>query len=555
MRKLVVGGLEKYYSSIAISKYLNNIFIRNKKILFNYFIELIKDYILQKKYSCFNYRNNKNNINIFFKENEDLISSFEIPSDRKKDCINFFIKKEQTKSNKRKIINNKNIINKKKANNINIKDYNWKNDIKSRNNTNKMISLYNKKNKKENFKNNINIKINLINHNNINENNKNRNNKPFSSDNVLKNNLKNIHKNKINVNQKKKIFNEIKPKKVYSKKKISDDNTINSLKKDSSFSSINTNGIKNKIKIKKLLLIINKIKKKFFELYFHFFINNMKIQRKNNSEIKFDFLKLINLLNKKKLKTYFNIFKNKSLFSKNNNDYEKSKNNAELSSLFQKRNITYYKKKNSKHSYAKLKNRTKDNNEYHKIKVNKNIQIEKNKKLKILKKLITNKMNNNFIKYFLKWKNNCNNNDIPVIHYDLDINKKYNNGRSHNLYRQKSEIPNKRHIKIKFKKSYTNNYNTISANSYDKKHNLSKSCKKMKISKIVYNNNNSNIFFSTLSSDLNIKCKENLMIRLSKKNNIFFNKVISLIKIIEKKNILYKFFIDWKKETKNKKCE
>jgi hypothetical protein len=285
----------------------------------------------------------------------------------------------------------------------------------------------------------------------------------------------------------------------------------------------------------------------------------MKVQRKNNLEIKFDFLKLIYILNKKKLKTYFNIYKNKSILQKNNNksvEYEKSKNNSELLSIFQKRNITYYKKKNSKHNYAKLKNNAKASNEYNKIKVNKNNQIKKNQKLKLLKKVVSNAINYNLNKYFLKWKNQCNNNinnNMPFAYFNAAINKKYNNGRSNHMYRKKSENPNKRHIKIKYKKSYSNNFNSISENSYDKKNTLSKSCKKMKISKIIYNNNN-NIFFSTLSNDLSMKCKENLMNKISKKNSIFFNKVISLIKVIEKKNILYKFFIDWKKESKNKKC-
>ena len=221
LRKLVVGGLEKYYSSIAMSKYLNNIFIKNKKIFFKEFIESLKLYILHERYSCFKYKKNRNKINIFFKGNKNSEESFEIPNDKRNDCIYYFIKREQIKSKKLKVMNNKYLIDKNK--NINIKDYNWKYDKKGKNNKDKMISIYNKNNKERFNKNNINIKINLINQNNIEMNKKNnsKNYKGISSDYIINNKEKFIHKYKRNINSNKniKLIKENRHKNIYSKKK------------------------------------------------------------------------------------------------------------------------------------------------------------------------------------------------------------------------------------------------------------------------------------------------------------------------------------------------
>ena len=568
LRKLVVGGLEKYYSSIAISKYLENVFFQNKKSLFNYLIDLLKEYILYKNYSTFKYRNKRNNINILFKGDEDTINSFDIPIDKKKDCIYFFIKKEQNNFNKIKIKNDRNFIDDNKRNNLNIKNNNWKYVKKSRNDKNKMISLYDKKKndkyRKDNCKNNINIKINLFNHNNIEGNNdKNvKNNRFLNDDDIIKKGFKFVHKNKNNIYSKdnRRFFKKIKQKNIYTKKTIEEKNDSNLNKKDISSSSIQSNYIKNKIKIKtkKLFDFINAIKKKFLHLYFIFFINKLKLEKKNNKKNIFDFHKICEILNKIVIKSYFNTFKNN--IGSVNNRAEKRKNIKTMINIFPKRNITYYKKKNSKYNYAKLQNKSEAPYQHQKIKVNKNSQIEKNKKSKLLKKMVENKINlskkKNIIyltKYFVIWKNKC---QLPFLHLNIEtINSKYkSNTINSKMFRQKSESK-KKHVKIKYKKAFSNllnNYdNTFFSNTSNKKHYLSKSTKKMKINKIM-SSSFSNLI-SNFSKEIDSKSKQNLMNIISKKNNDFYNKVISLIKLIEKKYIIYKCFFEWKKESKKKK--
>ena len=548
LRKLVVGGLEKYYSSIAISKYLINIFFKNKQKLFKFFIEMLKEYIMQKKYSCFKYRKNNNNINIFFKGNDESNGSFEIPNDKKNDCIYFFIKSEQDKSNKPKIINEK-IKNNINKNNINIKYYNNKYDKRSRNIKNNKITLYNKKSNdiinKDNFKNRINIKINLINHNN--------NDNIDSYRRMTNNNYTKIFdKNKIKLNYK---LNKIRDKKIYVKKKVGEENNNynnnNILIKNNSasFKKDKTKEIKIKKDIykKHLIPFMNLIKRNFIHLDYRIFIYNLKVKVKNNNnkEKKLYLSKLIKILNKIMIKNYFNKIKNKNNDKKNFNIIEFRNKNDHLNSIFPLKNITYYKKKNNKHNYAKLNKKPNLNNQYQKIKVNKNNAIEKNKKSKLLKKIIEKKLNKeNILKnYYLIWKNSYK---LVYIEFNTNRNLTIEKGEKN---RNKSES-NKKHIKIKFKKSFTNN--TIRSSSYEKSNLLSVNSKKMKVSKLFYDKKN---FYSTASSINLPHYKNNIFNRINNDENQFCNKIISLIKKIENKNIIYKSFIDWKKEVRKNKKE
>ena len=546
LRKLVVGGLEKYYSSIALSRYLNNIFTKNKKILFKYFIESIKEYILHKRYSCFKYNKNQNNVNIFFKGSEDSVNSFEIPNDKKKDCIYFFIKKEQNKINKLKIMSNKNYTDKNK--NINIKDTNWKYDKRSRNYKNKMNSSSNNKNKEKFNKNNINIKINLINQNNIDVNkNTIKNNKAISPDYIINNKSKFIHKYKRNINliQNIKLIKDAKPKNIYSKKIIGEENKNKIVKKENSSSYKYNDYIKNKNGLKKIFCIIKIIKKHYLRLYYLFFINKIKVKIKY-----YNFIKIMNVFNKIIMKKHFQIFK-KNLFSNKINYKEKRTQDVELiSNIFSKNNIIYYKKKNNKHNYAKLRNKPESNHEYKKIKVNKNTKIENNIKLKLLNIIIDKKLHkikdineNNIRKYFSIWKKSYK---LLFVNYNFR-NSTYNNSSSENFSRQRSQNSKKIHLKIKYKKSSIFNNKTFYSNNSTDKNILSKSCKKMKISKILLSRNN---FYSSFSNDIDIKCKDNLTKKIMKNDTKLINKVISLIKIIEKKSIMYKYFIFWKKGAK-----
>ena len=545
LRKLVVGGLEKYYSSIALAKYLGNIFYKMKKSLFPIFIEKIKDYIISKKFSCFkNNRNKNNNIKFFFDGNNDSMS-IEIPNDKKKDCIYYFIKKEQKKSN---IFKDKKNSNKKEILlNNNIKDYKWQKDKRSRNdNKKKIVSLYNKKNnnlKNGKFNDRVNIKINLINHNNT------ENNKKFQINkaNLIRNKFNGAPKMNVFLNPKKKsIIEPKKSKNIYIKKKVGEESSNKILTKGNSATLINFRSkkrISKKINAKKFISTLNIIRNKFLYFYFLLFINNLKIN-KTNKKYQIFFLKIFEILRRNILKKYFNILKNNSINKSNKNLtplYSKKEIND--NAVFPKRSITYYRKKNSKYNYAKL-----NKNDIHKIKVNKNNQIEKNKKLKLLKKIIEKKIKNThevLSQYFSKFIKNPR---IPVVHFEFKTNAK---SKTNNLKRIKSEnMPKKGHIKIKYKKSSSNNKTFCSNSSNNKRNYLSNSCKKMKISKKIYD---INTFYSTISNEIDSKCMINLFNRIIKKDYKFFNKVVNLIKKLENKNILYKYFTDWKKESKNKK--
>jgi hypothetical protein len=114
-------------------------------------------HISNKKTKLFSY---KNDIKKYVKNSEDNNGSFGIPKDKVKDCIYFFIEKEQIKAKNNKYNNNKKQM-------LNITDYNWNNNKKFKKHNVKIVSLYDKKNnnkiKKENSNKNFNAKMNLFN--------------------------------------------------------------------------------------------------------------------------------------------------------------------------------------------------------------------------------------------------------------------------------------------------------------------------------------------------------------------------------------------------------
>ena len=515
LRKLVVGGLEKYYSSIAMSKYLNNVLYQNKKYLFHYFIELIKEYIITNKFSYFKYKRNKNNINNFFKnKDDDTNGSFEIPLDKKNDCIYFFIKREQAKSNKNKPYDNSNndtnLFNDDKD--IKINGYNWKSNKKSRNIKNNKLNCLNNENCKK-----VNIKINSINLYDL-ENNKKI--KRFESDIAINGNKKRQKIKSIDLY----INPSIKAshKKIYTKKRIGEEksnknNNRNIFLKRFKPSFVNqvsdSNIIKNRIKKNKKEINANKlnsvvkiIKKKYFHFYYPIFIKKLKIE------------------NSKKTRNGFQLH------------------------LFPKRNITYYKKKGGGFDYAKLKLKSDNKNEINKIKVNKNNNIEKLKKYKLIKKIMEKKINKinkkNIIyltKCFLFWKNFFK---IKFSHFQLKEKLKSNNEQQTDLCRYKSEHTSpKKHIKFRFKKLF-HTVETICSSNSERKKNSSMSCKKMKIFKKYSDQKN---LFSTFSTVINSNCKKNLFTQINKKHD-FYDKIVSLMKKLENKNMKNKYFTYWKKK-------
>ena len=521
LRKLVVGGLEKYYSSIAMSKYLNTILYHNKKYLFSYFIEAIKDYIINSKYSCFRYNNNKNNINIFYKNEVDENESFEIPLDKKNDCIYFFIKREQAKYNKNKLSDNKNLKSKNHEKLTDIYDYNWKNERKIR--RIKKVTNNGINNEKCNK---VNIKINLFNQNNNIDNKRSLKNKRFDSETAL-NNCKYRYKNNTTD-----FYDNNKPikarlKKVYTKKKIGEEKK-----------RINNNNIK---------IMVPPGINGGIGIGFNKNFNTNKESKKEiiNKELNKEYInELINIIKKKCFCLYFPL-----LVKQLKLEISKIRDNFIKKSLFPKRNITYYKKKNNKYHYAKLKGKSAKTNGINKIKVNKNNQLKKHKFLKKLvekKALLINKKNIiSLTKYFLNWRNNFRS---SIISFHLRDNKRINNSEEKDLNRYKMEkISPKKHIKCRFKKSLTNTQ-SLSLSKSEKKKISSLSCKKMKIERRY---SEQKLPLSLLSNDIDLNCQRNLFVQMNKKEELY-KKVISIIKKLENKNVEYKYFSFWKKEVKKK---
>ena len=547
LRKLVVSGLEKYYSSLALHKYFDNIIYNNKKKLFNYFIEAMNDFIIKKQITCFSYKKSKNYIKKFFKDYEESYSSFGISNDKKEDCIYFFIKKEQNKNKENKYgiknnIKNKN-LKKDKEKEININEYNCINSNKKRNNNCILTSLYKKNSyclKNENKNKNNNIKVNLYKKmENDNKNNNNNNRRCLS--NVIPDISKLIHKkNKNN----KRIIVERNSKRIYVRKKALEENRSNKLMKEMISHIINKSDLINKNKSKKLIILtnfINTIKNKYLNVFYHLLINLLNFQIKKNI-VKNYFLNIFQNINKKILEKYYRIFKNNLIL-------KKIDENEKINEIYLSNSVPY-----SPCSNSRLRNKNFGINEIHKIKVNKNNQIEKNKKIKILKKIIEkkiikeNKINAIYLtKNFLKW--NALHKKTLTVQFNSNENLKKLNNKKPKSFTKKISKDNssKKHIRVKIKKLLTSNDSIISRSS-DRKMMSSLSSKKMRVfKKISYDNN-----FSTLVSYNNDKSSKDLFSQYNKNESAFINKISSLINKLEIKNIMYKYFHYWKKESKNK---
>ena len=509
LRKLVVGGLEKYYSAIAIGKYLEQIMKRNKKYLFKIFIDLLKKYSSNKKTKLFSYRKRKNDIKRYIRNTEDKNGSFGIPKDKVKDCIYFFIKKEQIKANNNKYKCNKDQV-------LNITDYNWNNKKYQRNKV-KIVSLYNKKNdnkiKKEKSNNNFNAKINLF----IKKDNYYNRRSPNYNNNS--NCPKYFHK----ISNKNKKLTIEKPKKIYVRKAVrenSNHNISNYFSSEISSIVAKENNIKtskeNNYKVLYSLLSI--IRRKYLNLFYPFLIGQL---------IK---LKQINLSNKISI-------------------IRKRKNNSLT-------NISLLKKIDN--TYSKINIKPKEIYKSPKIKVNKNNKIEKNRKFKTLKKIVEKKSNKmdkiNAIcltKYFIFWNkyNLFKKLSSPSVHVHLSENfKKIEHKKPFSKDRRSENATPKKHIKIRFKKT-SSSPGTLDPNSCDRKHVSSLSNKKMNVIK-KYSFFNSESLTHNRSISNNNNCKKNLMDQINKKENKFSNKIISIVQKLELKNILFKHFHHWKKSKK-----
>ena len=501
LRKTLTGGLEKYYSSIAITQYINNFIYNNKKVLFHYFIESIKEFILSKKFKNLNGKITKNNINEYFSENDESFNSLGIPKDKKNDCIYFFINSEKTKNNNNKnnIKNNGLYENHSKSNIINKKNYNFKCCKKYKDNDDIKMMYYKKPYKyikSQNFHKNINIKINLLKNNNA----KNELLRYLGTD-------VSFHKKKD-----KKLINQ----KLYVKKKFNEISSNNNSKSNSSS---------------------NKTKCFTYETF------SPLLNAKGKNFIILN--SFMNMIKRKYLLLFFSLFKI-NINSRKINVFKNHKSNSEM-------NVNFFHKENKSNKSIEI-------NEYYKIKVNKNNNIEKSKRVKLIKKILGKKFNEHFKKnilslkkYFYIWKRHNFNKSATFAHFHpkQNINKaniveNLNINPIQVISRREKTINSslKKHIKIKYKKSLTS-FNTISSKSFDRKN---MSFKKMKIIKKLIEHYNS---FSSLSSS-NLINNNNYKTKIFNQINkdIFIKKIFSIVNKLELKSKLFKHFHHWKKKLK-----
>jgi acetone carboxylase gamma subunit len=381
----------------------------------------------------------------------------------------------------------------------------------------KIFSLYDKKNKnkikKENSNINFNVKTNLFNKKD------NYYNIRCSTNNNNSNCQKNFHK----ISNKNKKLTEEKPKKIYVRKKVRENNNhniSNYFSSEISSIKINENNIETSKEnnYKSLYSLLFTIRRKYLNLFYPLLIGQLNK------------IKQYNLINK--ISTI-----------------RKRKNNSLGSKSLQK---------TISNNYSKVEIKPKSIYKSPKIKVNKNNKIEKNRKLKTLKKILEKKSNKidkinaiSLTKYFFIWSkyNFFKKISSPSFHVHFNENfKKLEHKKPFSKDRRCQNETPKKHIKIRLKKTFSSP-GTLEYNSSDRKHISSLSSKKMTIIK-KYSCFNSDILTHNLSSSNNITCKQNLLNQINKKENKFFNKIASVIQKLELKNILFKHFHQWKKKSK-----
>jgi hypothetical protein len=155
-------------------------------------------------------------------------------------------------------------------------------------------------------------------------------------------------------------------------------------------------------------------------------------------------------------------------------------------------------------------------------------------------------------KYFFIWNNHNSNKrgTSAHSHQNKNLNKVNNldnlnmNTIQDNLVTEKNRnSSNKKHIKIRYKKSFTS-FNTLCSNSFDRK-NMSVGFKKMKIIKKLSENYNCISSLSCTSLINNSNYKNKCFNKINK--DIFIKKTISLVNKLEFKSKLFKHFRHWKK--------
>ena len=515
LRKYLLSKLNTYYNLMELFKILNSIFLNKLKPLFKLFLNSIyEDYTPKENYKINSYKkDNTKNKKTYYKKNSFNRNNENIkkkPTIDKKN-INVFIPGNKSSNLTQKIYVKKNSIKKSKIilsennidNNNNIKNVN--DNIVNKYNTNSYIEI------KEKIK--------------LNEEIKNKNSKE----------LKKLKLDEIVKYITKKTYLLHFPLLSYRLRLLQKMNLI----------EMKYNYLSRLILIREKIILYLYFSK-YRDIIFSQTINKLYSQ-KNNIIINNN---KDNLNNNNKNNNINPNIENDNINS-NKNNINNNKDNINNNKSHENNNILNNNKEILNTSKENIKDILNDNDNENNNKLispdNTNNTID-NKKL-LLSKIIKNKEKKIFSilhKYFNKWKNIVKKYSIKS---KLKINKFNSNNIEINRYNTAGSS-RKKHIKIKKLKS--NNINIFSniktlktekviLNSFE-----SDNIRKMKLNKI-------NIFPQLIVTKNSLPEKFFKINSGNVDNSLFIQKIANISNKISNKNILFKFFIYWKKKTKGMK--
>ena len=302
------------------------------------------------------------------------------------------------------------------------------------------------------------------------------------------------------------------------------------------------------------LKIINLIRKKVYQINFQYFLYQLKTKRKIE-QLKSNYLSLLSIIQKiekKRIKKYLDIYRENVLTLRANEllRYETIQNKYDF---LNKEKKNKYKKKFIQKTYNKY-NRNHEKDKGHKTDFKNSIRNSNKNNIKLtskkkdilikLLKIKTKHIGKIISKYFHKWLNNSNNNNIKsknnftfqkIIKYNINLNNNFN---TVNNESNKIHVNKKRQLKI-IKVKNLKNAEKSANNSLSRE-------KKMRIIKRVSNPEEYIALYNTYSKNIrNSIGKIN-----NKENSITVGKIFNIMDKLESKKILFKFFNYWKKMKK-----
>ena len=585
LRKIVIRGLKKYYGLVFIYKLLKKYISKRNKNVFELLTELNmnnnkknnikKDFLYTKKLIFSNIVNSKNNTDknsfSFSKTGNDFDNTEDNNSTQKTKTFysnekyqHFITSYSQNFSEKSQPIIKNRLTNSLKLTNLS-ECNNYYNNNSNGNNSKNNNNYYSLKKSYETHT----LPSSII-----------KGDGKNSKIGTVTSNFFNKYKEKSNqpknVNTefffRKPLYKICNPKYVYTHKtkkdfkkfsseKSNNCNNNNSLKNETNYNFNNTLYNVYKFVIIKINSIIKKI---CYQLYFQYFLYQLKIKKKIG-ELKMSYsllYKIIKKVDNKKLKKYLDIYRERVLTLKAK-DFIKNENKKNI--MFKSIDIKNIKKYN-KYLKKKISTNTLNNPQIiknyksesqnsersvKKLSIN-NIKKNSNKKEILMKLLkIKKKFINKFIlKYFRKWENSSlsrstKSNPIVSKLNRLDTNKITVNGSNNNTINidTKKITVNKKQLRIRRVNNFNNSQNNehkYSSISKEKKMRIIKRISEPKDYLLLYNSYNKNLRDKSKSKNFDILMDEN--------KNTILDKIFSIINKLESKKLLSRFFIYWKKE-------